>query len=290
MLSGGTAKVDIYNCMVQVNTDDWDAVQADNTSFIHIHQNSSGDQNCYVGSIHFGDITPPKQPTCTMLPDPYAGITMPAAATASCADRTNYNVSSATTFRNASYGGQIAATNTDVIFDPGANGGVMTFCGKVQLQGGTATFLPGTYYFNGGQFIVKNGNVSTKVTASQTAFVFTGSKPGFQMQGGTLNMSPATTGSFTGFQMYWAMSGNSAQKMTITSATLSTSGVIYLAGAEMSMKDTNFTHVGSLVADKFLPDGSSVVSITGDTSNSNPAPTGGRLVKATGTPTPTLIR
>jgi Flp pilus assembly protein TadG len=71
------SKIDFYNCMVQVNTQNWDAVEARDTSYIH---STKGD-NCFVGDIHYGDVTPAKDATCTLLPDPYAtGYAMPASA------------------------------------------------------------------------------------------------------------------------------------------------------------------------------------------------------------------
>ena len=62
------ATIDFTNCMVQVNTANWDAVEARDTSYIH----STNGVNCFTGDIHYGDVTPPKQETCTMLPDPEA--------------------------------------------------------------------------------------------------------------------------------------------------------------------------------------------------------------------------
>ena len=184
LLTADTAKLDIYDCMVQVNTDDWDAVQADNTSYIHITSTLPGARNCYVGSIHFGDVLPPKEPTCTLLADPYAGLTMPAAASAACADSANYtHTSGSAVFNGASYGGQIQIKSGSVTFDPSGNGGVMTFCKSLQILGGSVTFQPGTYYFNGASFTVQGSGASTTtITALQTAFVLSGSRPSFSMQ------------------------------------------------------------------------------------------------------------
>ena len=76
LLTKDTAAINFYNCMVQVNTQNWDAVEAQNTSYIH---STSGD-NCFVGDIHFGDITPAKDVTCNLFTDPFAGYAMPASA------------------------------------------------------------------------------------------------------------------------------------------------------------------------------------------------------------------
>ena len=62
-----------HSCMVQGNTANWDAVEARDTSYIH----STNGVNCFTGDIHYGDVTPPKEATCTMLPDPYASYVVP---------------------------------------------------------------------------------------------------------------------------------------------------------------------------------------------------------------------
>jgi hypothetical protein len=57
----GGAKIDFDNCMVQVNTANWDAVESRGGGYIH----SKNGENCFVGDIHYGDVQPPKNPTCT---------------------------------------------------------------------------------------------------------------------------------------------------------------------------------------------------------------------------------
>src|SRR5262249_13404120 len=44
LLTSGTAQILFNNCMVQVNTDDWDAVQADNSSLMR----GTNSDNCFV--------------------------------------------------------------------------------------------------------------------------------------------------------------------------------------------------------------------------------------------------
>src|SRR6185436_4848544 len=65
--------IDFTNCMVQVNTQNWDAVEARDSSYIH----SKNGENCFVGDIHYGDVQPPKNPTCTFFPDPFAAYVVP---------------------------------------------------------------------------------------------------------------------------------------------------------------------------------------------------------------------
>jgi Flp pilus assembly protein TadG len=70
------AKIDFDNCMVQVNTANWDAVEARGSGYIH----SKNGENCFVGDIHYGDVQPPKNPTCTFFQDPFVGYKLPASA------------------------------------------------------------------------------------------------------------------------------------------------------------------------------------------------------------------
>lgn len=59
--------------------------------------------------------------------------------------------------------------------------------------------------------------------------------------------------------------------MTITGATIASNGIIYFAGGPITLNNAKFTHTGSLVAAFFLPQTSSVVSLTGDSASSSSA-------------------
>jgi Flp pilus assembly protein TadG len=125
------------NCINQVNTNDWDAVQADDNSYIHGTQGS----NCFVGDIHFGDVTPPKEASCTLFPDPFSSYAMPASAS-NC----DYGTIAGKTGNNPKY--KMPNNATSVVLSPG------TYCQGLQLQGGSltsVTFNPGVYIIAGGQ-------------------------------------------------------------------------------------------------------------------------------------------
>ena len=38
---------------------------------------STNGSNCFVGDIHYGDVVPPKDPTCTFFTDHFASYTVP---------------------------------------------------------------------------------------------------------------------------------------------------------------------------------------------------------------------
>ena len=125
------ATIDFTNCMVQVNTANWDAVEARDTSYIH----STNGVNCFTGDIHYGDVTPPKQATCTMLPDPYASYVVPS--------------NNPCTYTNKQ------VNNASTTLTPG------TYCGGLKItNSANVTLSPGVYYIQNGDFtIAKSANV-----------------------------------------------------------------------------------------------------------------------------------
>src|SRR4051812_10725200 len=118
LLVKGGAKINFTNCMVQVNTANWDAVESRDTSYIH----SANGSNCFVGDIHYGDVQPPKDPTCTMFDDPFATYVVPV----NTCTYTNKVVN-------------VAGTT----LTPG------TYCGGINISA-NVTFSPGVYYIQDG--------------------------------------------------------------------------------------------------------------------------------------------
>jgi Flp pilus assembly protein TadG len=259
LLTSGTSQILFNNCMVQVNTDDWDAVQADNTSLMK----GTNADNCFVGDIHFGNITPAKDPSCTLFPDPFAAYTMPSSAT-SC------------NFGNPPAGATKASGNvampppSTLTYNPG------TYCGNVNVSppnGSSVTFNPGVYIINGGTLTIKGGSASSlmNVTATGVTFLMTGNNAGFNLQNLNLTMTPNTTtaGTFNGFLFFLDQSCGSSCKYvaqsTMDTVTMSSNGVFYLVGQKFEIKKTsNITlNTGSIVADMLLPQDSAILNITG---------------------------
>ena len=202
------ATIDFNNCMVQVDTQNWDAVEARDTSYIH----STNGDNCFVGDIHYGDITPQKDATCTFFPDPFASYPMPASA-ANC-DFTNMQV------------------KTDgVTLTPG------TYCKGLQLQNiSNVTFSPGIYIISGGKFQMQGqGNSSLNVTAHGVTFLLTGNSASLVFKNVNLDMTPTTgAGTFAGFLFFLDQTPDSqgnqqyGSQSTFQNVTLNSNGIIYL--------------------------------------------------------------
>jgi len=224
LLVKNKASIDFSNCLVQVNTQNWDAVEARDTSYIH----SVKGVNCFVGDIHYGDVTPPKQPTCTLLPDPYAGLTVPQN---SC-DHTNMTV------------------NSNMTLQPG------TYCGGINISGNsTVTFAPGVYYIQNGDFKVLN---SSSISGNGVTFLLSGSNSNIDIDTtGTTTLSPTTSGNWAGFLFFWDQpSTKKGQTDVISGTTANLSGILYFAGQTLAIKNgANVTvSPGSIIADFLLPD------------------------------------
>lgn len=243
LLVRNQAKIEFTNCMVQVNTQNWDAVEARDTSYIH----STNGENCFVGDIHYGDVQPPKNPSCTFFPDPFASYTVP---TNPC------------TYTN------MVVNTPSATLTPG------TYCGGITLNtSGTVTFAPGVYYIQDGDFKILG---SVNVNATQVTFLITGAHSNIDIQTtGTITMSPSTNaGQWSGFVFYYdqpSSKNNKANggKNTIARATVNMSGVVYLVGQILNITNgaTVTVNPGSILADFILPDSASLY-LTGSLNSS----------------------
>lgn len=170
LMTSQSAKFDFKDCMVQVNTTNWDAVEARDSSYIH----SIKGENCFVGEIHHGDVTPEKNPSCTMFPDPFAGKPMPAA-------------SQTCTFTNKT-------VTSDETLTPG------TYCGDTNIVGGKVQMSSGVYYIRDGNFTVGG---SADVNAHGVNIVLTGNGPNFYVKDtATFRQIAMRSGKFNGFALY----------------------------------------------------------------------------------------
>jgi len=230
------ASVNFSNCLVQVNTANWDAVEAHDTSYIH----SVNGVNCFTGDIHYGDITPAKQPTCAMLPDPYSSFSMPSSA-ATC-----------------SYTG-LQVNTAGTTLNPG------TYCNGLKIQANT-TLNPGVYIIKNGQLTIQNAQT---ITASGVTFLLTGNNAGLNIDmtkytNSSLNLTPdvgSDAGQFAGFLFFLDQTPGSDGKThyqgqsVLKGVNMSTSGTIYLAGQQLQIQNnSNITlNTGSIVAGYILP-------------------------------------
>ena len=263
MVEGGS-KIDFTNCMVQVNTANWDAVEARDTSYIH----STNGENCFVGDIHYGDVQPPKNPTCTMFADPFAAYTVP---TNTC------------TYTNK------VVTAAGTTLTPG------TYCGGININA-DVTFSPGVYYIQDGDFKVLG---TANVTANEVTFLISGSNSNIHIStSGTLTMSPNTNaGQFSGFLFYYDQpaainnkKSSTAGKNKIQKAKLNGSGIIYLVNQTLEFDNGAVITInpGSIIAHEILPDGGSTLNLTG-TLNSSLAVLNSMKKTSTNSGSPRLI-
>jgi Flp pilus assembly protein TadG len=261
LLVQSAASIDFTNCMVQVNTANWDAVEARDTSYIH----STNGVNCFVGDIHYGDVTPPKQPTCTMFSDPYASYAVP---TGNPCTYTNKSV------------------NTSVTLMPG------TYCGGIKITGSaTVTFSPGVYYIQNGDFQIQN---SANVVGNGVTFLISGQNSNLNFTtSGTITMSAYTgsdAGQWAGFLFYWDQPSTSKGSTEVFSTgTMTFSGVLYFVGQTLSI--TNGANVtvnpGSILADMLLPN-KGKLSLTGVINS--PTAAQQAMKKSIASNTPVLVR
>jgi Flp pilus assembly protein TadG len=239
LLVKNLSRIDFYDCLVQVNTQNWDAVEARDTSYIH----STNGVNCFTGDIHYGDVTPPKQPTCTMFPDPYAsGYAMPASAT------------------TCDYTNKVSKT-AGAVLTPG------TYCGGLTIQADT-TLSPGLYIMNAGDFNVSGSG--SDVTAKGVTILLTGKGAGVTINTtGTVTFTPAdssTAGVFAGFAFFLDQSKTGYLSASqIAQAKLNVSGVVYLKGQQLVLdkKATVTINPGSIIAGFILPDNGSSLILNG---------------------------
>lgn len=227
------SKVDFENCMVQVNTQNWDAVEARDTSYIH----SVNGENCFVGDIHYGNITPAKSPTCSLFADPFAAFKIPLPATCTKA-------------------------NTGVVVSKPATLTPGTFCGGLTISA-SSTLNPGLYVIKDGDLNISGS--ATNVTADGVTFILTGKGAGVTIStAGTVTITPASVanaGQFAGFSFF--LDQNTAGYLsasTVSAAKMKATGVMYLNGQQLVVnKNANLTVTpGSIIASYILPDSATI--------------------------------
>lgn len=255
LFAGDTSTTAFNGCMVQVNTNNWDAVETDGSAYL---KGDSASEFCFVGDIHKGNVTPAKDLSCTFFSDPYANLPIP--STSPC----NYN--------------NLNVTANGTVLNPGV------YCGNITINASNVTLNPGNYIINGGLWLIKQ---YSNVTATGVTFVLTGSTPIFNMQdNSSLTITPSTSGTFSGFSFYFdtksitnscvnagdgknlTKSNNNCVFLVTGNATLNFSGIAYLVGQAFS-SDQNSNIIGnpaSVISSFMNSHGSSTLTITGSNS------------------------
>lgn len=231
LLAKNNSKIDFDNCMVQVNTQNWDAVESRDTSYIH----SQRGENCFVGDIHYGDVVPPKNPMCEFFPDPFASFAVPTGG--ACIP-----------------GPKPFVTSPGVALQPG------TYCGGLTIKHAVT--------INKGLYVVKDGplkiTAATNITASGVTFALTGKDAAVEIDTpATINLSAANAadaGIYAGF-VFFLKNFTGAGGSEILKAKVNASGIIYLAGQELNLKSKAVVTLnpGTIVAGFILPDDATLV-------------------------------
>lgn len=259
------SKVDLNNCLVQVNTQNWDAVEAKDDAYIHINNG----QNCYVGDIHFGDILPEKMPTCTLFADPFYSYSVPFPN--NC-DYTDFKISK--------------KNPHSAPLQPGV------YCGGIDIEQ-DATFSPGVYYVKDGPLEISGSQ--TDITAEGVTFLLVGEDTGVTIEsGGKMTFTPAAkaaAGQFDGFVFFLDQSANidPSAVSEITGADVDLVGAIYLNGQHLVIgknADLDITQ-GSIVVSYLLPQGGDL-DFTGSLPTASAA--AAALQKALPGSTPVLVK
>jgi Flp pilus assembly protein TadG len=262
LLVQSASTINFTNCLVQVNTQNWDAVEARDTSYIH----STNGVNCFTGDIHYGDVSPPKQPTCALMPDPYANYKI---GTYSTCDYSNYTVKT-----------------PGSVLNPGV------YCGGLTIQNG-ATLNPGVYVIKNGDLNVTGKNFN--VTATDVTFLLTGKGAGvtINLTNGNIAFSPNTTaaaGQFAGFVFFLDQSiSGYLSTSQIVGANVTMSGVVYLTGQQLVLNNKASVTVnpGSIIAGFILPNGGS--SLVLNSTATSPTPVQAAMTKSLPSTVPVLL-
>lgn len=233
------SKTDVKDCMVQVNTANWDAVEADSSSYIH----AVNGQNCFVGDIHFGDVSPAKSATCTFFPDPFAKYVIPNA-------------------------GGCNSNNLKVSFGGTLSPGV--YCKGLEIAS-SVTLAPGIYYIKNGPLTVTGSG--TNVKADGVTIILTGTDSAINIvDGNTWTQTPTTgAGKFSGFLFFLDQSTleKSGAASVINGINMNSTGIIYLAGQRLVLGPGTNLNIkpGSIVAGYLLGQGGNL-NFTGTLANS----------------------
>lgn len=158
--------------------------------------------------------------------DPFAGVPEPA-LTGACQDG-NVGSSGGTTTRNA--------------IEPHASGmPSMLFCNGLNLRG-TVTFGPGLYLIRNGDFVI---NSNANVLGDGVVF-FLAPDVNIRFNGSaTLDLSPPTTGSYTGMLIFGSRSATLASHQFSGNLTSTLEGAIYTPASHMTVSGSAQTPANS---------------------------------------------
>jgi len=287
-----SSKMTLRQCVVQVNTANWDAVEAHDNSYIHIVDG----KNCFVGNIHFGEVEPHKEDRCDLLPDPFSALSSPATALcnytnlgidpnadySALSDPTGKGGGKGAKAKGKGGGGGAAVSVAPANLNPG------TYCGGLRVTQ-TTTFAPGVYKITGGPLVIDGANAD--ITARGVTFLLSGADAGVEIAAArNLTFSPDLSGGpFSGFVFFLDQGAttNPLPASNWSGTTMTLSGMIYLKSQQLVISKGNVTITdGAIVAGYLLPQGGNL-DFTGKLNTTTPAV--GSLEKTFTSLTPVLM-
>lgn len=282
------SKIQLNNCMLQVNTANWDAVETDQPSASIIGNNS---EFCFHGGyIHnvktHGTVTTTVNGVTPayIYPKPAAAlaseIASPGVWDANCPIFADPLENTASPLASATCTSSSAMTiSVNKTLTPGR------YCGNITITGGTVTFSPGFYQIDG---VLTISGGSTVVNGTGVTLYLHGPAANLDMSGGKVTLSPSTdssAGKLAGVAIYvnntvakancvisdgnpsgpGSTTTSAACINAITGGTLTYSGVAYFRYlAFWVSKTAQVTGTGaSLIADYVATGDTSKLTITG---------------------------
>ena len=268
----GDITITAPSCVMQVNSNNGDAVELDDHAAVNTHD------NCFVGGVQKSGnatLSPAPDAVCKTLPDPFVNYLKP-------------SVPPCTYGGNSGQPSFSLSGNKTVTLSPGVYCGGMNFSGNVNVTFDSST--------NNGLFIIKDGTITESggtFTGNGVTFFLTGSGAGIQMSGqANWHLVAPVAGPMAGFVIFLDPNGPSgaaaASSQLSGQSELYFEGVVYLPKQLVTVTGTAEAFAPSpwtsFIADTFQVTGNGSIVIHNDTSlTSVPIPaglkmrTGGRL-------------
>jgi Flp pilus assembly pilin Flp len=223
--AGGSGKISVPNCAIHVNS------SASNAYSVGGNSTVAAKSICVVGGASGGGTTTTPKTGCAATADPLIAMPEPTAGTCLATGYNNQGMS--------------------VTINPG------TYCGDLDITGGTVTMNPGVYHFKNSRVSV--GSSASLVGSGVMLFLDATSELSHTATG-TLNLSAPTSGTYAGIAIF--QSRNSANKTTklTGSPNYTLDGTIYMPTASLVLGGngtiTNNASSGYVIARTFSYNGS----------------------------------
>lgn len=228
------------------------SVRVDSTSSTAINANSgstvTAEEICVEGDYSGSGFSPTPEIGCDEVGDPLAHLMPPSNANDPC-----------------DYTDRVVNSGVETLY-PGV------YCGKLEVNGGTAYFDPGIYILKDAEFIVNGGG---SAFGTGVAFYLTGSSATLKFNAGShVELTAPTVGELAGIIVFEDRSNPIDNEHLINSDTTSTfEGTVYLSRGKLTI-NSNATSNGTspftaFVAYRFEINSSSGIEINSDYEDSD---------------------